>query len=1100
MKRIHSKRGGKVLTRRQRARNESEVNAAIERINHPSRMRDDPNLREALRVDRDIEAQIPDYVPRRRAANRAAADDGDDSSSSSDSDSDGGLAAAPGSPQHDATLEGRFAEHFRIPSSHPKDMSQEANIFHIPAEAPKRDSAGNTVTRIVQGVLTNVMVSSNFFIFPTEIVRFFVRHDDFFEEEGAYLLMDLRKVFNLFEEWDREWEEIGSDRAFIQSFFHGNERMSLSLSESFFRNEYFKIFCGPNSSVYPSDTLGHRIPLIGEIIPPSMYSPPRLRIPYHEVMDFPTHLMIYILFALTHHRSGQRFDAMIRYNYQIMYSFTANPNSDQQGRIQDESNKNIIQRGGKIRVEDLYYIYITIFTEYTRLVGVEFTSDVRWNGSEDSGTRIRLYNNPHFNTSLYITLYFYPVPSVSLGHKWTPEIEKVMEKSVGTSIISVKNEHDNKCLIYCIVMGLIRLRPGGSRAFGLRNLMIPDYEIFTKGQFFFSSSDDDDIIVSEIKRFTSYLLPPSSVGDRVDFKHRFVEDIDKKTGIFISVSEFRKEFEKIEEILIPDKTFGIDVFGLDMNISKHIYPLYSSQRNRETVIELLCVTPPETKCSHFGLIINKEKLLKNSGGKQFFSCSKCGKSFFHRRLLNEHHCLATVSSLQINDEDGYHFSKKNDDKTKQVVGICSKCRLCFSEPFEYEYHKNHCLMQGQIGYRHVQLKTYDKDESPKLHGEELNLEAENKHVVSRRVMYADFECCIHPETGEHEFMSYGIYDWNSGIYKCGYSLDEFMNFIIDLAFSSDQDQIYVYFHNAMGYDANFVLRFVLSNPHYSDWGINVIMKSMNRLQKLVFHVHHDGVARTIHIGDTFLFLTLSLERIVDCIRKEDIAANLEKFPRFFEIFHKRYPGIENEEINHILRKNIFPYKFFSSPDKLETSKDEFLKIFEPREENLQYFSEKVTVPDLEKSYEDTKHVMDIFICRNARDYHDIYLCCDVMQLADIFDRTMKILWDSHHIHLTRYLGMPSASWAAFLRHDPTMEIPLYENTFFAEFFKAMIRGGITSAALRHAVADEKHSIIYLDVNGLYPYVMQAYDYPCGNFSFVPLRNQYHIKLFFYNHQ
>jgi DNA polymerase type B, organellar and viral. len=94
---------------------------------------------------------------------------------------------------------------------------------------------------------------------------------------------------------------------------------------------------------------------------------------------------------------------------------------------------------------------------------------------------------------------------------------------------------------------------------------------------------------------------------------------------------------------------------------------------------------------------------------------------------------------------------------------------------------------------------------------------------------------------------------------------------------------------------------------------------------------------------------------------------------------------------------------------------------------------------------------------------------------------MNILWETHHIHLTRYLGMPSAAWAAFLRHDPTMEIPLYQSTFYAEFFKGMIRGGITSAAIREAVADDTHSIIYLDVNGLYPYVMQAYGFPCGEF-------------------
>ena len=124
-----------------------------------------------------------------------------------------------------------------------------------------------------------------------------------------------------------------------------------------------------------------------------------------------------------------------------------------------------------------------------------------------------------------------------------------------------------------------------------------------------------------------------------------------------------------------------------------------------------------------------------------------------------------------------------------------------------------------------------------------------------------------------------------------------------------------------------------------------------------------------------------------------------------------------------------------------------MSIFEPREENRQYFSERVTLDDLGAAYPDTADVIEKFRIRSAKDYHDLYLCCDVMQLADVFNRSMDLLWDSHHIHLTKYLGMPSASWAAFLRHDPTMSIPLYEDTFYAEFFKAMIRGGITSAPL-----------------------------------------------------
>ena len=74
----------------------------------------------------------------------------------------------------------------------------------------------------------------------------------------------------------------------------------------------------------------------------------------------------------------------------------------------------------------------------------------------------------------------------------------------------------------------------------------------------------------------------------------------------------------------------------------------------------------------------------------------------------------------------------------------------------------------------------------------------------------------------------------------------------------------------MGYDANFILRHILKNPDYIKWGIQVIMKSMNRLQKLVFHAKQNDSTRTIHIGDTFHFLTLSLDRIVNSIRKDDI--------------------------------------------------------------------------------------------------------------------------------------------------------------------------------------------------------------------------------------
>ena len=291
----------------------------------------------------------------------------------------------------------------------------------------------------------------------------------------------------------------------------------------------------------------------------------------------------------------------------------------------------------------------------------------------------------------------------------------------------------------------------------------------------------------------------------------------------------------------------------------------------------------------------------------------------------------------------------------------------------------------------------------------------------------------------------------------------------------------IYFHNAMGYDANFILKYILTHDEYKDWSIQVMMKSSNRMQKLSFLYKTGKTQRRISICDSYFFLTLSLDRIVSSLRKENYRENVRIFPRFFETFTKMYPDVEYEDIDRILRKNIFPYKFFMNSDLLKCSIEEFAKVFEPREENLIFFSESVTVEELHINYPEFKHVCEVFGCESAGDYHDLYLTCDVLQIADVFISARDTLRESHNIDLCNYIGMPAASWHAFLRFNPNLEIPLYQTTLFAEYFQSMTRGGVTSAPLRYAERDDEHSILYLDVNGLYPYVMQKYEYPCGQF-------------------
>lgn len=882
--------------------------------------------------------------------------------------------------------------------------------------------------------------TSNFYTNPKEVLDFLDSHPELFDADG----IDLDRLRNLLDEIEEEGDEVIE---FWQDFRDNN----------FVENEYKKMHLKTSE-----------LPEYDWIFPHLSSNNNVLIIPGKDVFDLPIYMMLFILKRLTQFPRGRR-------SFSISYSLDEDPDATSYPIYNDEDERPISVINGHISPEDLQQIYTTAIRQFAALLP---EGDATWNGSEESGTRIMFLN--YAGNGLRFKLSFLPVGTVSFASGWTQQVEDLLSKNVGNSIISVRNKNDNKCLIYCLVMGMIIKIKGGidSRAFGKGVMMVEPNEVYAKGMYLLTGNDD---LSKRVRYITNLLVATPESSD--DPLVQYIADIDKKVGTMLSITEFQKEFNEIEQKLFPDNLCGVDVYGLDYNVNPHIYPLYMS-KNRDKIIELLCVTPLDTRCSHFCLIMNKEALMKNTGGKQFFSCSKCGACFYHRRLLNEHVC-----HVQNIDDGGYHYSNKTDDPKIDIetVGVCTKCRLCFVNEFEYNYHMKHCFMQGQTGYRHVKLVTYNVNEHPTLNGEKIDIEQENKHVRHRRVLYADFESCIDPETGVHSFMSFGVYDWADDEYKCGYTIKEFIDWIVEKTFASNEkDETYVYFHNAMGYDANFILRYILKSPECVNWGIQVIMKSMNRLQKLVFHIKKGDKSRRIHIGDTFLFLTLSLEKIVGSIRKDDLEINQENFERFFHIFEKRYPYVSDEDINHILRKNIFPYKFFTDDSKLNVGVEEFKHIFLPLDENLKYFSERVTLDDLANGYDDTMSVIDVFRCKNARDYHDLYLCCDVMQLADVFNRSMDILWNSHHIHLTKYIGMPSASWAAFLRFDPEMKIPLYEQTFFAEFFKGMIRGGITSAALRHAVADDKHSIIYLDVNGLYPYVMQAYKFPCGIFEFVPL--------------
>ena len=771
-----------------------------------------------------------------------------------------------------------------------------------------------------------------------------------------------------------------------------------------------------------------------------------LFIPLPHVYNLRRNLFLYLL----------RFLAFLPAGLQNVFSSVAGPMAPRSliGRITIPDNR-------QIRFGELMPLWVRIVTMFREYITDEWTDHKdEWLDSE-SGEVIKLDQGQIATFRLSNRDGFV----VALGSRWREGIEAVLDKCFPHGgIMTVKNEADNLCLAYSIVIGLCRL---AETNFFPRNERYLDLNRMAAR---ITAHPSKAWEVEEARR----LLLKIKYRQEGDIFSKMDENMLQE----FSTKEACEKLREVEDELI-DKRTCLDVYMLRISASgtRRIYPCYMSNRKIEgddRRIKLLNISVDGF--THFCLITYLFGVFKQTGGKIFEVCSQCHQAFYSRSMFQKHNCTAAGQGNRLE----FHWADRfTPEDWPLVEGYCKKCHLLFANKEAAEYHAKHCFMKHRSGTRFVKLS-----DEPTLSLDPGDEDSEKGHMLGRRKMFfADFECCIR-EDGVHEVMSYGLYDTTDGTYYTGYSIGGFMTEIARL--SKKHKEMHVMFHNAMNYDANFILRYVLRT--YKDWSINVIMKSSSRLQSLKFLYQDGKTKRRVRIGDTYSFIGLSLERIVNSVRKPTCEENLEVFPRFFEEFRKKYPWLKDEDIDKVLHKNLFPYKFFVSPDRLDTTIDNFERIFRPAPDNLQYFSENVTVAQLEENYPKFEEICALFRVRTARDYHDIYLLCDVMEITDVFMKARDSIHETHKIDICKYIGMPGATWAAFWKNTPGLHLPLYSDTRMAEFIAENTRGGVTSAPKRYAKATPRSSILYLDVNGLYPYVMQKYKYPCGKLEWLYLES------------
>jgi len=178
---------------------------------------------------------------------------------------------------------------------------------------------------------------------------------------------------------------------------------------------------------------------------------------------------------------------------------------------------------------------------------------------------------------------------------------------------------------------------------------------------------------------------------------------------------------------------------------------------------------------------------------------------------------------------------------------------------------------------------------------------------------------------------------------------------------------------------------------------------------------------------------------------------------------------------------------------------EYMDSFERFEEmglpQKKAFYSHLNLSDIsDRDYQHAVKVYDALGCRDLGDFHDWYLCSDVLLLADVFENFRDTCQEKYGLDPAHFYSAPGLAWAAALKYTG-VALELLTDKDMLMMFEKGIRGGMCQAIMHHAQANNKYMgvhyekdeessyIMYVDANNLYGYAMSR-RLPTGAFKWV----------------